>query len=291
MDTTLNNISLRDLLPKDMSNFRSYKVAPISPVDSLNNSLTKNTALHRLIVQHPIQSHLQLEKWYRVNVDIVTEMGILLTPHKLEEEFQHGIRLTCSMYHHNANRQNDEAQLMVEVEPLMKDIWDADTAAIAPWPGFAPKSCHGGFKYRLSTTTISPQPSVPVVLPCEPCYLMIQSTSHADSILPIVLGPVHFDQSFPTPLNHPWEKSFQADSTCCKCAMIDHREDPVNHINIHRKMTVKDGCHLLIKERWNCGTPGKLWDSALLMTSLFANAIYKHPDRFANHRILDLSAG
>ncbi|KAI8332810.1 putative methyltransferase-domain-containing protein [Chlamydoabsidia padenii] len=255
-----------------MPTFKSSRVVPTSPEDSLTNTLAKNTALYRLALQQPIQTHIRSNQWYRININIVTEMGLLLTRRKLDETFAYGIRLTCSIYHHQVD--DATGTTMLEIEPLMKDIWDSDTVAIAPWPGFAPKSCHGGLKYRLP----------PSALWSESCYFVIQSTNHTDCIMPLVVGPVHFQHEESSML------SSQPSIRGWESVVATINKDPFQN-QIHHKCSVNDKSQLLIKEHWSCGTPGKVWDSALLLTALFAHAVYCDPDRFANHRILDLSAG
>lgn len=250
-----------------MAPHRSFKVAPVSPLDSLRTSLAKNTALYRLALHQPIESKMRFDQWYRINISIVTEMGLLLTSQKLKETFPYGIRLTCSIYHH---QQQGLCDAPLEIEPLMKDVWEADSVTIAPWPGFAPMSCHGGFKYHLPNDMIL----------SDACYLVIQPSIHSDAIMPLVIGPIKVDphQGSPLPTIRGWESA-----TTTIDGLIQNQ--------IHHKYAVNDTSQLLIKEHWCCGTAGKVWDSALLLTALFAHAIYSNPDRFANHRILDLSAG
>jgi hypothetical protein len=48
---------------------------------------------------------------------------------------------------------------------------------------------------------------------------------------------------------------------------------------------------LVIKEKWELGTPGKIWDSALVLSQMFAEMIQINPKKFDKVRILDLSAG
>jgi hypothetical protein len=49
--------------------------------------------------------------------------------------------------------------------------------------------------------------------------------------------------------------------------------------------------YFLIKEGWNMGTPGKMWDSALVISDMFIQKIIQQPACFENLQILDLSAG
>ncbi|CAO3621999.1 unnamed protein product [Cunninghamella blakesleeana] len=51
------------------------------------------------------------------------------------------------------------------------------------------------------------------------------------------------------------------------------------------------GRYFLVKEGWTLGTPGKMWDSALVLSDILVRRIVDHPDCFHQRHILDLSAG
>ncbi|KAI9487161.1 MAG: putative methyltransferase-domain-containing protein [Benjaminiella poitrasii] len=53
----------------------------------------------------------------------------------------------------------------------------------------------------------------------------------------------------------------------------------------------EDNSFLIIKEDWNMGTPGKMWDSALVISQLFCDKINTDPNCLDGCRLLDLSAG
>jgi hypothetical protein len=61
--------------------------------------------------------------------------------------------------------------------------------------------------------------------------------------------------------------------------------------DIFHAYCIKDSFFLIIKENWELGTPGKMWDSALVLSQMFSDKIKSNPTRFKGHRILDLSAG
>ncbi|RUO95849.1 putative methyltransferase-domain-containing protein [Jimgerdemannia flammicorona] len=57
----------------------------------------------------------------------------------------------------------------------------------------------------------------------------------------------------------------------------------------HRKRA--GGRHLLIQESWDSGIPGKVWDSALVLSAFFANMIARSPKWLEGKHVVDLSAG
>ncbi|KAI8987643.1 putative methyltransferase-domain-containing protein [Mycotypha africana] len=64
-----------------------------------------------------------------------------------------------------------------------------------------------------------------------------------------------------------------------------------DHILIQYRITSVPNSYLICQEIWDNGTPGKLWDSALVMINLF-NIMFQLDKTFlSGKRILDLSAG
>ncbi|KAF1797334.1 putative methyltransferase-domain-containing protein [Mucor lusitanicus] len=48
---------------------------------------------------------------------------------------------------------------------------------------------------------------------------------------------------------------------------------------------------LIIQEDWSLGTPGKMWDSALVLSQMITDRIKHNPDYFEKRCLVDLSAG
>lgn len=65
-----------------------------------------------------------------------------------------------------------------------------------------------------------------------------------------------------------------------------------NAVNMYRALPLpRDGHYILFQELWENGTPGKLWDSALVMNHVF-NALAEVDKQYlCGRRIMDLSAG
>lgn len=56
------------------------------------------------------------------------------------------------------------------------------------------------------------------------------------------------------------------------------------------KLNIQDR-YFLVKEGWTLGTPGKMWDSALVLSDILVRRMVEHPTCFHRRHILDLSAG
>ncbi|CAO3614762.1 unnamed protein product [Cunninghamella echinulata] len=56
------------------------------------------------------------------------------------------------------------------------------------------------------------------------------------------------------------------------------------------KLNIQDR-YFLVKEGWTLGTPGKMWDSALVLSDILVRRMVEHPTCFHQRHILDLSAG
>lgn len=54
---------------------------------------------------------------------------------------------------------------------------------------------------------------------------------------------------------------------------------------------VGDDKYSLLQEVWDHGTPGKLWDSALVMNAIFKKLFEINKNFLAGKNIMDLSAG
>ncbi|CAH1760707.1 8215_t:CDS:2 [Entrophospora sp. SA101] len=62
-------------------------------------------------------------------------------------------------------------------------------------------------------------------------------------------------------------------------------------IENYRIFDLPNGKNLLIKELWDVGIPGKVWDSAFVMVQLFREKLANNKRLFDNKKILDLSSG
>lgn len=141
-----------------------------------------------------------------------------------------------------------ETLMTVDLRPIfIEDGWETE---VAHSEGFNAYSSIGGLEYRVNHTID------------QPFFIMLQSNN--ESILPLCVGPIHIgpDKEHMDTMNEQQQQQYRA-------------------------IEVKNSRFFLIKEQWEDGTPGKVWDSALVIVNL----LMKNVDMLLGKRILDLSAG
>ncbi|RHZ82693.1 hypothetical protein Glove_104g33 [Diversispora epigaea] len=80
-------------------------------------------------------------------------------------------------------------------------------------------------------------------------------------------------------------KSIESNKKKCSWSIDDYL------IHSYRAFILPNEKYLLIKELWDVGIPGKIWDSAFIMVQIFKNRIFKDRNLFYGKRVLDLSTG
>ncbi|KAL0078573.1 putative methyltransferase-domain-containing protein [Phycomyces blakesleeanus] len=154
----------------------------------------------------------------------------------------------------------------------------------APWPGFQ-NSALGGLEYRIRSGSIDSLPKKPFYLYIRPLAsslsLSVQNHNSQNlDVLPLAIGPISIT-------NKP------VDSSAYESIIPWGPEEFQTNQN-HRALAYPgDGItrYFLLKERWGCGTPGKLWDSAIVLSNMFSTWFINNPQGLAGRRIIDLSAG
>ncbi|KAI7871947.1 putative methyltransferase-domain-containing protein, partial [Mucor mucedo] len=174
---------------------KNRKVLPLE--GSFSKPLYKNSNLLRIVLHRRIENRIQLREWYRIDLKLVTEMGLLMDLHP------HLIKLTCTIL---VNNKRSLTNHQIQSRPISEDAWDPDAAKSE---GFLPFKSIGGIEYRVNTLPSS----------------LSKST------------------------------------------------------------------YFLLREQWHFGTPGKIWDSAIVMTDILLKIFATDPTHLANKRVLDLSAG
>ncbi|RIA84035.1 putative methyltransferase-domain-containing protein [Glomus cerebriforme] len=62
-------------------------------------------------------------------------------------------------------------------------------------------------------------------------------------------------------------------------------------VDNYRGFILPNGKYLMIKELWDAGIPGKVWDSAFIIVQMIKDNILKNGNLFVGKRILDMSTG
>ncbi|KAG0177708.1 hypothetical protein DFQ29_004500 [Apophysomyces sp. BC1021] len=164
------------------------------------------------------------------------------------------------------------------IRPLTLDSWSRSTSCSrADWPGFC-QSSQGGFEFKLLPCPDSETQAGPLYI-----YIRLSSSSErqdypspaASYTLPLAIGPLTIAVSDLAPMHCHHQAQQQQQQT-------------------HRVLGYQVGNQLnyfLLKEKWGYGTPGKLWDAALVLSSMFSKACSRNPNYLAGRRVVDLSAG
>ncbi|KAF7720995.1 hypothetical protein EC973_005632 [Apophysomyces ossiformis] len=226
-----------------------------------------------MILKQNVPSTIGLGKWIRVEVELVTEMGLPLEPCLAKSC---NFVLDCAVLEKDRMgswQVNNKSRNLI-VRCLTGDPWATELSR-ADWPGFYEHS-QGGFEFKILQNTFDDE------IQNGPIYIYIRSSPKrrglsTPHVLPLAIGPISLKaSSLPEKTNvHPEPGVGQSQQ-------------------IHRVLGYPVGQQLkyfLVKERWGCGTPGKLWDAALVLASMFAKACSQHPDCFNGTRIVDMSAG
>ncbi|KAG0769777.1 hypothetical protein G6F32_000429 [Rhizopus arrhizus] len=142
----------------------------------------------------------------------------------------------------------------IESRPILTDAWEPE---IGQLKGFEAHTSLGVLEYKVEGID-------------QPFFIILQSSDNT-SILPLCVGPIRIkDQSSLD--NQGWH--FES---------LEQQRQQYRALKINGEQTK----YFLIKEQWEDGTPGKIWDSALVMVDLMMN----NYDLLLGKRILDLSAG
>ncbi|KAI8374657.1 putative methyltransferase-domain-containing protein [Radiomyces spectabilis] len=267
---------LRSILPVDLSPVapRASSHHTSSPIFSseqgnvqgdacYKRSLYKNSSLLRLLPQYALSPGVQLNTWYRLPLKLVTEMGLPLEPSVADIC---SLELQCQLVCRR-KQQGWVAVEGVDIRALTCDAWDM-VSQESPWPGFD-GSGYGGMDYRFTRCV------------ADEFYLLIdacQPQSSSVRILSVTLGPFRLDTT----------SNNQSSSLVTHAAVSDAE----TRQQIHRALRIPGHqTYFMLQENWCHTTTGKLWDSALILASIFTQAMQKNPQLLANRRIIDLSAG
>ena len=190
------------------------------------------------------------------------------------------MRLTCDMLVLGLDSVVRDSDYAVRVRPLPFDAWEAnDTSPAAPdFPGFQNSSI-GGLEFMVTRITDGYR-AAQYRSTARTWYLRFlpkhepSQTTHA---LPLVVAIT---------LSNP------------ECQSPKHIDEPrwgnnATTGDMHRAFQLNDTKERLfiIKEGWKLGTPGKVWDSALVLSDMFSRRIIHEPKCLDRRHIIDLSAG
>ncbi|EIE78179.1 hypothetical protein RO3G_02883 [Rhizopus delemar RA 99-880] len=118
----------------------------------------------------------------------------------------------------------------IESRPILTDAWEPE---IGQLKGFEAHTSLGGLEYKVEGID-------------QPFFIILQSSDNS-SILPLCVGPIRIkDQS-------------SLDNQGWHFENLEQQRQQYRALKINGEQTK----YFLIKEQWEDGTPGKIWDSAL----------------------------
>ncbi|KAI8886721.1 hypothetical protein K501DRAFT_213257 [Backusella circina FSU 941] len=244
-------------------------------------SLSKYSTLYRILLFKPCINEVYLNQWNRLDLQLVNELGLPLRGAKERECY---LQVDAELLLQQGKRivSSGATQFTIQTRPIQRDAWDFfdDPSAIS---GFQ-HNTRGGLEYKVSLDMKHS------MVRDQTCYLKVNPVVNGGSkdenrvagqptvrAFPLVIGPFVVK---PESASQKEVDLYQKDWSS-KCFAQDSFH--VFHM--------LDKSYLMIKEIWHLGTPGKMWDSAIVLSQMFTEMIHANPARFHKKRILDLSAG
>ncbi|KAG1468780.1 hypothetical protein G6F56_003639 [Rhizopus delemar] len=245
------------LFLKEHSKLEKIKQTSDHDKSAFKLSLYKNSNVYRIVLNNPVKtSKVYLERWNRIDLKLVTEMGL---PMMINEQ---SIPISCKLLQRNTKHGYIESEnILIECRPAVTDSWNTEDIVYEQSNAYT-----GCFEYRVIAKKTEFD---------RDFFIIIQTEDHRSPqhSLPLCLGP------------------FQLQDTP---AIPDERllwDDITHDVNTHRVLPLGDCYYLILKEMWDNGTPGKLWDSALVISHIITRLFKENKEFLSGLRIMDLSAG
>lgn len=260
--------------------FRQRKVS--SSNTHFKQALYRNSRVHRITLGSQLrESKIKANTWHSIDLKLVTELGLPAQLPNSDEfpvscqllQLRHGQYYACSQ----AN--SIECRLSAEEET---DSWCQQTSA----PLSMVNDADDSFSFQSDNNNLvrlqfkingtCDQDFFIQFEPNQPERDRLHSTDK--SPLSLCLGP------FQLCCQEPGDAHVQP--------LVMWDDHPRNAVNMYRALPLpRDGHYILFQELWDNGTPGKLWDSALVMNHVFNTLAEVDKHYLSGRRIMDLSAG
>lgn len=236
--------------------------------DDFYYSLQRYSALYRIILSRPYLTEIYINKWNRIDLKLVNEFGMTL---KGEQNTQCWLEVGCHLLREYESKISYCQEYSIQCRPLQHDAWEFNGSSDIT--GFQ-NSADGGFEYMISAKD---EKLASLLASDRPYYIQIFPTCHKNQTVkafPLMIGPLYISEK-ETPIlrsDNGWK-------------------EPSTSQDIFHGYRLQDNSFLVIKEDWDIGTPGKMWDSALVLSHMLSDKIARNPMCFKGKRLLDLSAG
>jgi hypothetical protein len=244
--------------------------------DDFYESLSKYSTLYRILLSKPCVNEVHLNQWNRLDLQLVNELGLPLRGAKEKECY---LQVDAELLLQQGKKvvSSSAAQFVIHTRPIQRDAWDFfdDPSAIS---GFQ-HNTKGGFEYKINTRGVKEKQA-------QTCYLKVYPVQNVDEnrmegqatvrAFPLVIGPIVIKPASSRKKVDMYQNDWSSKWFSQDSFHVFH---------------MLDASYLVIKEIWKLGTPGKMWDSAIVLSQMFTEMIQANPARFDKKRILDLSAG
>lgn len=288
--------------------------------DDFKLTLQGQFMLYRLFLVRPICPSIHLNRWYRLNLALINECNLF---RHQDMEPDGTVRLQCEFLVRDPAADADELYV-VEVRPMQDEVWAFDGAVEMEWPGFKGRG-KGGLEYRVVRRKgRDGGAAVPPLPVAGEKYLHVFPDPHIEhsvNVLPLVVGPLTIIDELDLSLDHaldpdddslighgirpsspvavvpssPMSESPTQFWDADYSLYVMYRAFPVP--DLRKKVTAgaENRCavipRLLINELSDGGIPGKVWDSAYVLSGFFSNMISRNLKWMDGKHIVDLSAG
>lgn len=236
--------------------------------------LQRYSALYRILLAAPYSTKLSYKQWYRINLKLVNELDLSL----IEEQKKNcWLEVGCHLLVEKNKKIVPCTDSSIVCRPLKHDEWDSTTASDIA--GFQ-NDAVGDFEFMVSLHDESyVSPSTENAKHYIQIYPKAQKRPSIMAFQ-LMIGPISITESLmhyvTPPPNHTLENKWK---------------EPNTSSAIFHGYRLQDSSYLIIREDWDLGTPGKMWDSALVLSQMMTDKISQDPDYFQGNRLIDLSAG
>ncbi|KAI8067814.1 putative methyltransferase-domain-containing protein [Gongronella butleri] len=230
------------------------------------------SGLLRMVPLRPLPPVLLPMHWYPLEIHLANELGSLLP----STDALDALKLDCVLLERRTSHMDalqPSTQWRLVWQPVSKrDNWDSDRhfhlqVMIKPLA-----------RQKVVYTTAAAAAAA-ATIPSSSLMVMITPTAqlHSLHVLPLVTAPFQISSSSTRITKHHAEH--RAWTSYASLVMYRGYSLPSKHD------------YFLIKEGWVHGTPGKMWDSALVVSDAVVRQLLPLPSTSSKPRILDLSAG
>ncbi|GAN11038.1 hypothetical protein MAM1_0455d10591 [Mucor ambiguus] len=261
-----------------MNNADTASYPPHATVDSnidYFDYLQRYSALYRILLATPYPTNVMFKQWYRVNLKLVNELDLAPTG---QQKSNCWLEVGCHLLVEKNKSIVPCKECLIQCRPLQHDAWDSTTASDIA--GFQ-NDTMGDLEFMITLQDEDYVSSSTTATKAKYYIQIYPKQQQPSSIMafPLIIGPISLigltmqltSQQQPT-LNDQWKQHNMSNT-------------------IYHGYRLQDSSFLIIQEDWSLGTPGKMWDSALVLSQMITNKIKHDPDYYQKRRLVDLSAG